>query len=682
MIKNIKMKTRIIATVGVVVLIGIIILFTIANSNITKNMEVSATNNMNTYLNAQTQLIQEFVSESEEELLLFSKAPAVTNILKNPDDPDTVAIAQQYTLDYYGAQKNWEGLYIGDWNTKTLTFPVEAVIGKVMREGERLEQLRTAMLEAETGVYDTGIIVSPATGSLCLSLYAPVFEGDTPIGYVGGGVFNTQLESILDKVSASGLEHGKFYMINTTNNMNLINENTDLLATETTDPMLIEVIKEVNVNGKQSGSFSFTDESGQNLVVSFLTIADKGWAVVLTDTEEEIYAAAKANRNSLLLICVIAYLIIMVLTYIVVNMATSPLNKVETAISRLGKLNLTKAKELDPYLGSTNEIGVISDAIEDLRQILIDIVNTLNNCATSLGGSSNEMTGEATNLLEYVTNNSSTTQQLAAGITTTNTSIDEIVALVDRMNDMVGNIQSMVTEGKEKSYNLMANAQNMEASSSDALENSLQNIKQNRVNIDTAVSRLNELTKINALADDILGITSQTNLLSLNASIEAARAGDAGRGFAIVASEIGNLAKMSTQTVSSIQEICSQLNSNIDDVIHCFDDIIAFLEQNVATQFEDFANISRSNNVAATQLEENIEEIKEIADQFSLYFSEINSKVDDLRSAANQNEVGIDDIVRKNDETNNIAESLSLVAIDNKENATKLSDIVTKFIND
>lgn len=682
MIKNIKMKTRIIATVGIVVLIGIIILFTIANSNITKNLEVSATNNMNTYLNAQTQLIQEFVSESEEELLLFSKAPAVTNILKNPDDPDAVAIAQQYTLDYYGAQKNWEGLYIGDWNTKTLTFPVEAVIGKVMREGERLEQLRTAMLEAETGVYDTGIIVSPATGSLCLSLYAPVFENDKPIGYVGGGVFNTQLESILDKVSASGLEHGKFYMINTANNMNLINENTDLLATETTDPMLIEVIKEVNVNGKQSGSFSFTDANGQNLVVNFLTIADKGWAVVLTDTEEEIYAAAKANRNSLLLICVIAYLIIMALTYIVVNMATAPLNKVETAISRLGKLNLTKAKELSPYLGSTNEIGVISDAIEDLRQILIDIVNTLSNCATSLGGSSNEMTGEATNLLEYVTNNSSTTQQLAAGITTTNTSIDEIVALVDRMNGMVDNIQSMVTEGKEKSYNLMANAQNMEASSSDALANSLQNIKQNRTNIDAAVSQLNELTKINALADDILGITSQTNLLSLNASIEAARAGDAGRGFAIVASEIGNLAKMSTQTVSSIQEICSQLNNNIDDVIHCFDDIIAFLEQNVAAQFEDFANISRSNNVAATQLEENIEEIKEIADQFGIYFSEINSKVDNLRSAANQNEVGIDDIVRKNDETNNIAESLSLVAIDNKENATKLSDIVTKFIND
>ena len=72
------------------------------------------------------------------------------------------------------------------------------------------------------------------------------------------------------------------------------------------------------------------------------------------------------------------------------------------------------------------------------------------------------------------------------------------------------------------------------------------------------LEELQSLMRIDEMASQILDITSQTNLLSLNASIEAARVGDAGKGFAVVAGEIGNLASNSSKTATDIQAICNE----------------------------------------------------------------------------------------------------------------------------
>lgn len=79
-----------------------------------------------------------------------------------------------------------------------------------MREGERLTELRNAMLNAD-GVYNAGIIVSPASGQLIVSMYEGVYDtdGTTPIGYVGGGVFASALKEKIDLITANGLPSAK-----------------------------------------------------------------------------------------------------------------------------------------------------------------------------------------------------------------------------------------------------------------------------------------------------------------------------------------------------------------------------------------------------------------------------------------------------------------------------------------
>ena len=133
----------------------------------------------------------------------------------------------------------------------------------------------------------------------------------------------------------------------------------------------------------------------------------------------------------------------------------------------------------------------------------------------------------------------------------------------------------------------------MRNSAEQTLVTSVDKINITKQDIETAIDKLNALMKINEMANQIVQITKQTNLLSLNASIEAARAGDAGRGFAVVASEIGNLANSSSRTASEIQHLVEESNLSIEMVRECFNDIIQFMEKDVATEFESFVNLSK-----------------------------------------------------------------------------------------
>ena len=356
--KNMKLKFFTTMVVGISTFIGLATLYICVSKYMTNGIKKSALDNMETYLNAQAVTINQFVEESELKLKLFGTEEVVTEMLNNQDNQEVFERAQQATLDYYGTLPNWEGLYIGNWDTKIMAYNVPAVIGKVLREGERLEQLRNAMLESPTGVYDAGIIVSPGTGELCLSMYSIVKDANgQPIGYVGGGVFSNQLKLVLDMTSATGFENSKFYMVNVEAGTHIFNENEELLAKEVEDPMLLRVIDEVKGGNTQS-VFDYKI-NGEACLVKYIAMQDKGWAIVLAAPKSDIYSTANESKSKLLIFCVITFILIELITYIMMYTVTKPLGVVEEEIVRLGKLDITDNDKLKPYMKQTNEIGMM-----------------------------------------------------------------------------------------------------------------------------------------------------------------------------------------------------------------------------------------------------------------------------------------------------------------------------------
>ena len=151
------------------------------------------------------------VSQNGNVLKGFSSAPIIQEALRHPDNTMVVAQAQQYTMDYFGKLDGWEGLYLADWNSTVLTHPTGAVIGKTLREGDSLSTLQNAILSASNEVFNAGIMTSPASGELIMSIYTPVYIDGEPAGFCGGAFYVNNIASSISDVTRLGLSSAYIY---------------------------------------------------------------------------------------------------------------------------------------------------------------------------------------------------------------------------------------------------------------------------------------------------------------------------------------------------------------------------------------------------------------------------------------------------------------------------------------
>ncbi len=677
--KNFKMSTIITATISVVAAVCILLLYLVASGSMMRTMRDTAVDNMQTSLEARAAIIEEYVDKAENLLISYSKAPVVVELLKAPGDAGAVKAAQAYTEDFYAGLKGWEGIYIAEWDTHVLAHSDPAVVGIITRQGEPLKQLQDAMTAAN-GIYNTGIIISPASQKLALSLYCPVYDTDgrTILGYVGGAQFADSLKTLLDGLSVKGMEGARNYMINTATGVHIFDEDEKRMAMPIEDNMLQAVVMSVT-GGGVNGNMEYISGEGVKSIAVYQAMQKRGWAVVLSDSQNEIYRDAYASRNILAMICMGAYGLIVLLAWISVKLCVKPLEVVRKSIISMKNLELKAPNELDRYVGGRSETGQIASAMGSLYDTLRRIVSTLQNCTDSLNHSTGTMNDATRTLIEYVGDNSATTEELAAGIVTTNEAIGNVVAEIEKISELVGYVAEKVRVGDHKSRQLIQTSENMKKMAGSALRESGEKIRRNRGNIENAMVNLQSLTRVNDMAQQILDIADQTNLLSLNASIEAARAGEQGKGFAVVAQEIGKLAADSSATAKQISQICQEINGNIADVQNCVDDIISFMEGDVSKRFQEFVDIANEYGISVANIRSAMGEIEESSEGFEASIISIRDRMGVIQTASRENEEGVDEIVSKIERTTMTAEELQKVSKSNRNNAQEISSVVERF---
>lgn len=573
----------------------------------------------------------------------------------------------------------WEGIYAGEPNTHVIVHNNPKIVGMTTRKGEALKQLQDAMKESDR-LYNAGIIVSPASKKLTLSMYCPVYKGDEMIGYVGGGPFGEQLQKSLDALKVEGLDNASFTMINTKTNTYIFSKDSKKIAKEIKDPMLLNISESAKKGaGNQVHEIDYKDADGKDCVGVYRVLNDRGWAVVMTDTEDEIFAMANTNRNTLGFICLGSFLLIMLLTYVVIRFCLNPLKVAENAILNLKDLKLNKDEKIEKYVNGKSEIGHIATAIDSLYRTFDAIIDTLNSCSVSLLKSAEKITSSSEELYDCVGDNAATVEQVVAGVTLTEEAVEQVGKEIGRISELVSDVGRKVSDGSERSEELIQEVQKMKDTANQSLDANREKMVWNENNIEKAMKELQSLSRINEMVDRILEITSQTNLLSLNASIEAARAGEAGKGFAVVASEIGNLALSSSETATEIQTICKDANKNIDYVRQCFVSILDYWKTDVTKQFTDFIEMSNEYSTSIGSIEELIRGIQNVTDSVSDGVVAICNQMERVEGATEENSQGMERIIDKIETTKTSAEAISSVTHENQKNAEEIRDIVKKF---
>lgn len=678
--KNKKMSTVITVTISAVAAACVLLLFLIASRNMTTAMKSTAIANMQTSLNARATLLEQYVTQTESLLISYAKAPIVSELLQDPSDEELTQTAQKYTEDYFEGLDGWEGIYIAEWDSHVLTHSNLGTVGIYTREGDALKQMQDGILAAGD-IFNIGIIMSPSSGKLVLSLYVPIYDADGGVlGYVGGARFATSLTAPLQQITIKGMENAQDNILNLADSTYLYNADESLIATPVEDSMLLSAIERINGSPDVLiGEIDYLDAKSAKRIAMYQYIPNHNWAVVLSDSEQEIFRQANRSRIVLGLVCIFALLLIMGLSWLSVKICVKPLSIVEHSIERLQELDLDVPSDIKQYVGNKSETGKIATAMDSLYGTLRSIVSTLRDCTNSLSESASHMTEVTHTMAEDVEDNSATTQELEASIITTNEAIENVAGEISRISELVAQVESTVKEGSEKSDSLIQTAALMKDMAETTLREAGSKMEANRQHVEEVMVNLHSLTRVNNMAQQILDIASQTNLLSLNASIEAARAGDQGKGFAVVAQEIGALAADSSSTAKQISEICSEINSYINDVQQCVAEIIEFMETDVSDKFHEFVNIANEYSNAVEDIRRAMGDIQENSVGFVSSVSNIQERMDVIKSASGENEIGVHDIVGKIDQSNFTAETLEDIGKANQDNALAISAIVEKF---
>lgn len=575
---NQKLATRISIITTMITFAGMFLLWLIVSSSVASMVKNNITNQMIDAVESRASIINDYVTSAEEYMEAFALGSEVKNLLEHPNDPALLREGQQYTEDFASVKGIFEGLYIGTPSTYVLTHTSEGAIGITTRSGDSLEEFQNTIL-AKPELTNLGIMKSPGTGSMILSMYCPIFNGQQCIGYVGAGVYASRLMDSLLDLDIEGLPNSEYVFLNVDTGTYLYHEDDSLLNTETKDSGYLEILKQIQADkDTTAGTYSYRDENGVRQLVVYKYLEDRNWVFMVRDNTSEVYGKVTVVRTVVALLCAVVAVFIILATLFILHREGRELMVLEHAIQGLGELELSADQELESFLGRSDEIGMIAKTIHHvcgcLRKTIDDIGRILGEMADGniavdveknesyyigdfqvLAESLKSIRTHLTTVMRDITKVASQVDnganQVSAGAQAlsqgTSQQKDSINGLVSNVTDITEQIQNSTARCGTAS-DLVAKATGYAAEADTKMEQLVAATK----NIDQSSAQIVSIIKT------IEDIAFQTNVLALNASIEASRAGTAGKGFSVVSDEVRSLASKSAEAAQNTSTLVSQ----------------------------------------------------------------------------------------------------------------------------
>lgn len=590
-LRNTKITVSIGIVVAVSLLIGFSLNFIIMDGQMDAKMTQESNEQFADSLAFQEQLIEDYVADAERYLMQFSMAKEVKEAILKGSTSDEF---QAYIGNYYNSRDNVENVYVADINSKVIASYVEPAIGKVLREGDRLTQLHDAL---KNGLYNAGIMTSGSTGQQILSLYYPIYDNDKMIGFAGVAVYTQNLQAIFDELGQNMM------LIDSASNAYIFNEDYDKIGGQ------VEDAEELRILGKVQKTDVVNDEAligGVRYRIGAKMIPGRTWVLLAYKPYAEVYELADRLHSIMLGINVVTFAFVLIVLIVITSFLLKDITKILNVCNVLRTLDLRNRENLKEYCGKS-ETGKISASVLELAESLAGVLSDVRKSETNL--SNNVEAVKA-----YISNTEELTQKIVVSMSEISQGASDQAEDILVAAEEVSKISDLIEENNVSLANLKDGSAEMELTSQNAIE-ILDSLSQMSETTEAAISLINEkmdmtnkATEEIAVATDLItNIASQTNLLAINASIEAARAGDSGRGFAVVAEEIKMLSDQSEQSASKIRDIISSLISTVEEAnkaVKNVSDIIARQNKDIEDTEKAFSRVMSCVKKSEQQVEE------------------------------------------------------------------------------
>ena len=348
----------------------------------------------------------------------------------------------------------------------------------------------------------------------------------------------------------------------------------------------------------QHGSDIINDFRGMEVLSSYEKLNIKGlnWAIITEIDEDEIMEPKSNLINTILIICAIIAIIMMPVLYFIGQSLSRPLKKEVEYAKKIANGELDATIDIN----QKDEIGVLADALRTIAQSTKRVITSVINATNNLADASFQL--------------SASSQNLSSGASEQASSIEEVSA---SMEEMTSNIQQ--------------NADN--ANQTEKITNAVSTQVSEGSNI--VLSSVESMEKIADKISIISDIAFQTNILALNASVEAARAGEYGKGFGVVASEVGKLADKTKLAASEINEISKASVEIAGKTKDLMGKLVPSI-QNSSMLVQEISAASKEQRDAADQINNAIQILNDVSQQNAASAEEMATNSEELSSQAEQ----------------------------------------------
>lgn len=428
--------------------------------------------------------------------------------------------------------------------------------------------------------------------------------------------------NLLD-VKLEGMDSAYMYVVQNDGTM-LYHPTKEKVGQPVENAVIKGVVQQLQ-DGKKPGTTVVEYDFNGTTKYSAYTILNNENILVLTADESEALAGITTVTGVAVGIIAIVVLIAIIISFIMGRRLMRPLVKVSTIIEDVANGNIEA--DFSVVKESNDEIGLIIEKMKELTQSLGSIVGKIRNSSDTMSSNSYELNDTSSQTLAANNEISKAVEDVAEGSTGMAASISKINENLLEMSNETKDINASVDEIKNQTVAVQDSSKIMNdkiksmQDSSHKMDEGISAISKRIETVNTTVDKVSNIVSV------IEEISSETNLLSLNASIEAARAGDAGKGFAVVAQEIRVLSDNTNTELENIKQIISSL---VEECRYCVQASGTIVDDNAKQKEEIKAVLDEFGS-----LDKQIQKTAEKADEIEELVTAMIELNDDITKSSN-----------------------------------------------